>query len=205
MRVLIFGDSIAQGFWDKSGGWVDRLRAHYAEQYFSGQSYDPPTVFNLGVSSNSSNDLLLRLYNEASVRDDGQELVVVIAIGINDARIKGDTPYSSPDKFRDNIKQLLEQALKLANNVLVVGCTACNESLTKPVAWGETSYTNDRIWEFEAELRDVCNSQNVPHVALFESFNGNSYLLHDGLHPNSDGHELIYNLVLKELDSLIAA
>jgi lysophospholipase L1-like esterase len=26
MIVLVFGDSIAQGYWDSEGGWVERLR-----------------------------------------------------------------------------------------------------------------------------------------------------------------------------------
>lgn len=31
VRVLVFGDSITQGFWGTRGGWVDKLRQHYDE------------------------------------------------------------------------------------------------------------------------------------------------------------------------------
>lgn len=33
MRVLVFGDSITQGFWDTEGGWVERLRKYYDQYY----------------------------------------------------------------------------------------------------------------------------------------------------------------------------
>lgn len=60
MRVLVFGDSITQGFWDLDGGWVARLRRTYDKQMIEGVNDDPPSLFNLGVSGDSSDDIVTR-------------------------------------------------------------------------------------------------------------------------------------------------
>jgi lysophospholipase L1-like esterase len=49
VRVLVFGDSIAQGFWDSEGGWVERLRKHYNSLALEDlKSNQQPEIFNLG-------------------------------------------------------------------------------------------------------------------------------------------------------------
>src|SRR6266446_3620690 len=70
MRALVFGASITQGFWDTEGGWVNRLRRHYDSQVIKGlhpeENY--PTVFNLGISGDSTKGVLKRFNNEAKAR-----------------------------------------------------------------------------------------------------------------------------------------
>lgn len=34
MKILVFGDSITQGYWATNGGWVDMLKTHYHKGYF---------------------------------------------------------------------------------------------------------------------------------------------------------------------------
>ncbi len=87
MRVLVFGDSITQGFWDVDGGWVSRIRKTYDQKAIDTDDYDQPTIFNMGVSGNSSDDVLVRFDNETKVRAN-EELSFVFAIGVNDARTK---------------------------------------------------------------------------------------------------------------------
>lgn len=46
MRVLVFGDSITQGYWDTEGGWVKRIRSHYdLLQITDLNGRDEPTIF----------------------------------------------------------------------------------------------------------------------------------------------------------------
>ncbi len=87
MRVLVFGDSITQGFWDMEGGWVSRIRKHYDQQMIYDADNDLPSIFNLGVSADSSDDVLVRFENETKVRAT-EEIAFIIAIGVNDARTK---------------------------------------------------------------------------------------------------------------------
>ncbi len=42
MHIIVFGDSIAQGFWDKKGGWVQRLREVFDEKMLLALSASDP-------------------------------------------------------------------------------------------------------------------------------------------------------------------
>lgn len=80
---------MAQGFYDLEGGWVARVNQHYQREAVSGRRVDPPTLFNLGVSGDESADLLKRLRPETVARQwPGEELTVILAIGLNDARLQ---------------------------------------------------------------------------------------------------------------------
>lgn len=207
MRVLIFGDSIAQGFWDIEGGWVSRIRKYYDQQMIDGIDNDPPTIFNLGVSGNSSGDVLARFEGETEARAT-EELAFVIAVGVNDARIKAGVNYSDTNLYRQNLGEILKLAKQYSNKVLFVGLTPCVEERSNPVSWGNTGYTNNRIKEFDDTLRKFCKENQVPFVEVFEKFakaEAENELLPDSLHPNDKGHQLIADLVKPKLQELLRA
>jgi len=205
MRILIFGDSVTQGFWDIDGGWVDRLRRSYDQLYFDGTNDDPPTVFNLGVSGDSSNELVLRFEPEIKARQN-QEVAIVVAIGVNDSRSHGDKMFSNTKTYRSNLEQLLTTAQKYTKQILFVGLTPCVDSRTNPTAWGNTCYSNERLSEFDNELQSFCRESSVDFVDVLDTFRAEQEkreLLPDGLHPNGDGHKLIADLVKPNLDQLL--
>ena len=117
MRVLIFGDSITQGFWDVDGGWVSRIRKQYDQTVVNTDDYDQPTIFNLGVSGNSSDDVLARFDSETKVRAT-EELAFVIAIGVNDARTKAGVDYSDTNRYRQNLSEILKLANQYSSKIL---------------------------------------------------------------------------------------
>lgn len=205
MRVLIFGDSITQGFWDIEGGWVSRIRKHYDQQMIDGTDNDPPTIFNLGVSGNSSDDVLARFENETKARAT-EELAFVVAIGVNDARTKASVNYSDPTRYRQNLSEILRLAKQYSSKMLFVGLTPCVEERSNPVSWGDTGYTNGRIKEFDDILRKFCQESQVPFVEVYKPFakaEAESELLPDSLHPNDKGHKLIADLVTPGLFELL--
>lgn len=205
MRVLVFGDSITQGFWDIDGGWVSRLRKYYDQQMIDGKDDDPPTIFNLGVSGNSSDDVLARFENETKVRAT-EDSAFVIAIGVNDARTKASVNYSDTNRYKQNLSEILKLAKKYTSKVLFVGLTPCVEERSNPVSWGDTGYTNGRIKEFDNTLREFCEENQVAFVEVFEPFvkaESETELLPDSLHPNDRGHQLIADLVMPKLKQLL--
>lgn len=209
MRILIFGDSITQGFWDTEGGWVERLIREYNAETLKDLDGDWFEIFNLGISGDTTDGLINRIEAETKARVlKGEEPILVIALGINDSRSHGSENVSTPKKYGQNLEILLQKARTFTDKVLFVGCTACEDKLTDPVAWGDTHYTNDRIWEFERTLRSFCAASNVPLVTLLEEFQEvqkRKNLLTDGLHPNDAGHEMIAKMVKPELQRLIAS
>ncbi len=208
MRVLVFGDSITQGFWDSKGGWVNRLRKHYDERQLRDLEHDTePTIFNLGVSGDRIASLLWRFENETMARLGREEQIAcVFAIGINDTYLEGKDPVASPDIYQESLNELLNKAKKFTDRILFVGMSPCDEAKTTPVAWRDITYTNERILEFEQVLKKFCEDNDLPYVQIFEKFQAKQKeqeLFADGLHPNDAGHQLIAELVKPALESLI--
>jgi lysophospholipase L1-like esterase len=205
MRVLVFGDSITQGFWDVEGGWVARIRRHYDQQIIDGTNNDPPTIFNLGVSGDSSDDVLARFESETKARAK-EELAFVIAIGVNDARTRASVNFSDTNRYKHNLSEILKLAKQYSNKILFVGLTPCVEERSNPVSWGDTGYTNDRIKEFDNTLRQFCEENQLSFVEVFQPFakaQSGTELLPDSLHPNDEGHQLIADLVKPSLEELL--
>ena len=95
MRILVFGDSITQGFWDMRGGWVQRFasKVHQAslDNMLHGDGKGYIEVFNLGISGDTSEGVIGRLKQEVEARrtDDKSE-IIILSIGINDSVLKSD-------------------------------------------------------------------------------------------------------------------
>lgn len=205
MRVLIFGDSITQGFWDVDGGWVARLRKDYDQLAVKADDYNQPTIFNLGVSGDSSDDILRRIESETKARAT-EELAFIFAVGVNDSRIKAGVNYSEIDRYKHNLSEILKLARQYSGKVLFIGLTPCVDERSNPVSWGDTGYTNDRIKEFDTALREFCKDSQLPFVEVYEPFakaEAETELLPDSLHPNDNGHQLIAELVKPKLEELL--
>jgi lysophospholipase L1-like esterase len=205
MRVLVFGDSIAQGFWDAEGGWVGRIRKAYDEQTIREQNYSLPVVFNLGVSADRSAHVLKRFEPETTARlGINEKLAFVIAIGTNDACVEAGKTRSSPAKYKQNTTAIVQRAQKYSSKILLVELTPCDETKTTPVSWGNYAYHNADIRRLNQVLAEIAAEQNVPLVPVFDAFSGKEkQLLPDGLHPNAKGHELIAGFVRPRLDDIL--
>lgn len=200
-RILIFGDSIAYGAWDKEGGWVQRLRKFLDEKNLTDPNFYC-LVYNLGIPGNTSEDLLERFESETKQRlKEGEETTIVFAIGINDSQFihsKGD--HRVPiDKFGNNIQRLIDYAQKYSSKIAFLGLTPVDEEKTTPIQWNpDKSYKNEYIEKYNLEIRKVCEENRIYFIEIFEKLKDLNYLelLEDGLHPNSKGHEKIFEIVI---------
>ena len=64
-RWLVFGDSIVSGFFDTCGGWVDRLKHDQMMKFIRDGA--GVKVFDLGISGQTSKDLLARIEGEVAL------------------------------------------------------------------------------------------------------------------------------------------
>jgi acyl-CoA thioesterase-1 len=210
MRVLVFGASVTQGFWDTEGGWVQRLRKHYDEMQVKNWSNETPTIFNLGVSGDSTTEILKRVENETLARQTERGLAFIFSVGINDSFVGGDGKINlTPEQYAENYRQIISIAKKYSDKIMLLGLQYCDESKTRPVAWVDIHYTNGRISQFDQKAREIAEENKIPYLDLYELFrerfeNGES-IYQDGLHPNNDGHQLIFELVQPALDKLLRA
>jgi lysophospholipase L1-like esterase len=208
MRVLVFGDSIVYGKYDSQGGWVDRLKTVYADRQLADPGEDTPSVYNLGVEGETTRRLTARLPREVVTRrnhwEDETDFAFVFAIGINDSLItdNGDF-FSSPEQYRHDLYELYDTAKLFCRKLLFVGLTPVEDDNPR-----NQYYRSARVWEFEQVLRDVAREKSLPMVRLFERFDHGKeeeFLYANGLHPNDEGHRLIYDAVEPELQKLLAA
>jgi lysophospholipase L1-like esterase len=204
-RILIFGDSIAWGAWDIKGGWANRLRSELDKSEL-GRPDKHIQAYNLGISGDTSGGVLERLENEIKARiPASKEISIIISIGANDTQyIKSENRVrTSPEKFRENIERLIEISGKYSQEILFLGLTPVQEEKTIPIPWSpDKSYNNERIREYNKILEEICGKKEIPFLELISLFEkrGKESLLFDGLHPNSKGHELIFQEVIKSLE-----
>jgi len=200
-RILIFGDSITYGAWDTMrGGWADRLKVFCMERELENPEFDY-SVYNLGISGDNSEDLLKRFEFEIKQRleeDDG--IINIIAVGVNDSQFV----YSKnnfrilPDKFKNNLKKVVDLSKKFSSKMIFVGLAPVDELKTSPIPWNiDKAYKNEYISNYNKIIKSICQENDVYFIDMFNEFNKIDYkkLLEDGLHPNSEGHRKMFEIV----------
>jgi len=201
-KILIFGDSIAYGAWDtEKGGWVQRIKSFLDEETLS-ESENEYRIYNLGVSGNTTEDLLERFEFETKQRlkEDDEELIFIFAIGVNDSQFihsKNGLRFS-PEEYEDNLNELLNLAKKFSLKIIFIGLTPIDETKTTPIPWDtDKSYKNEYINKFNDILRKFCKEKKIYFIEIFERLIERDYqnLLEDGLHPNSEGHKKVFEIV----------
>jgi len=208
MRVLVFGESSVQGFWDSQGGWVARLQRYYDERQVKDLSKELPRVMNLGISGANTQAMLDRFDNETKARQNPKGVSFVISTGGNSSMKEGDSYVSTPEIYEGQIKVLIDKAKQYSDKIMFVGLCPFDDSKTNPVPWGEYYFTNERRKMFDDITAKACKQEDVPFVQVFEKFGNKLHediLAHDAMHPNDKGHQLIFELVRSELDRLLEA
>ncbi|MCD6279715.1 hypothetical protein J7J26_03010 [Candidatus Micrarchaeota archaeon] len=199
-QILIFGDSIAYGAWDKEGGWVQRLKKFLDKKDLTDPNFYC-LVYNLGVSGNNSKDLLERFEFETKQRlKENEETIIIFAIGVNDSQfVHSERNHRVPiNKFKDNIQKLIKLTQKFSSKIIFVGLTPVDETKTTPIPWStDKSYKNEYIQKYNETIKNICDENKIYFIEIFEKLKEMSYqeLLEDGLHPNSEGHQKIFEIV----------
>lgn len=205
-KVLAFGASIVYGAWDKEGGWVTRIRKDLDKK-----SIDEPnkyyfTTYNLGVSGETAKDILGRIEFESSsrIREEG-DTIILLSLGTNDTLVDNGTkkPKTNAVDFRNNIIKLIEKARSIASMIVFIGLSPIDESKMCPIPWMQNfSLLNKYVKEYDKITKDVCKEMGIRYLSVYDKFVEKDYrkLLEDGLHPNTKGHELIFEIVKEYLE-----
>lgn len=197
MNICVFGDSITYGAYDPiNGGWVNLLR-NYFEKKFEGEV----ETYNLGISGDTTEGLLKRMENELIPREPE---IIVVSIGINDTQyIYSQNDYLVTfDQFQKNIKDIWEIAKKFTSKIIFLGLTAVDERKTTPISWNtDKAYKNERVEIFNKFIRDFCHKNHLPFIEVNNLLSEQD--LDDGLHPNTKGHQKIFEKVRPVVEQLM--
>ena len=199
--MLFFGDSITYGAWDLEGGWVQRLRKLLDEKQIKNTEEYYYMVYNLGIDGGDSTKLLEHFEDETRRRLwPGEETIIIFSTGANDALIEIDKGKNrtSINIFKKNIEKLIEKADKFTKKVIFVGTVPHEESKTNPVSWDENiSYKNKDLKKYNETIKDVCSKKKVSFIDVFNKLNNKDFIktLDDGVHPNSEGHKIMFEII----------
>lgn len=204
--AVFFGDSVCEGAYDGGGGWVDRVKRYWLKAWIDQRTETRLRCFNLGVSGDSSKEIISRLYPEASKRMiNREEGIIFLATGLNDSQLVLGKPRVTIGQYKANLLDLVGRSSELANTVILVGPNPVDESKVKPlILHPEWSFTNQRVENYSFVVKEACLETGAEYVDILSLFRMKQWreLLHDGLHPNSAGHVLIarkINTVIRRL------
>jgi len=204
MIYLVFGDSITYGNWDLEGGWVGRLRKYLDHISINSNFERYYEIYNLGVSGDTSRGVLERFERETKVRFEKDEITLVFAIGINDSLFFNAEKHFkvTPEEFSENAKKIIEISREYTPRILFIGLTPVDEQKVDPIPWRpESSYKNEYIEKYNQLLKEICQVEKVVFINLLEKLGVDNFVdnLIDGVHPNSEGHQKIFEIAIKSL------
>jgi lysophospholipase L1-like esterase len=186
-RLIALGDSITLGHWDESGGWLAHVRRKSDERVLASEREEYATVYNLGISSDTSRHVLGR-YRSSAVSE-----------GTTDHLVE-------PPEFEANMRALITLARQDASRrVLVVGPTPVDESKTRPVTFRlQREYRLDFIEQYNEIARATAAGLGVPFADLFAALRPHDghWQEWDGVHLNSSAHGRVAEFVDAKLRKL---
>ena len=188
--LCIFGDSITYGYDDlENSGWVNRLR-----NYTDNEIRKCINIYNLGIPGINTDDLLKRVESECKFR---KPTIIVFAIGINDSRYNDEYGACVPiDRFCDNLNRLIDISKKYTSKIVFIGLTNVNEenTISSNRDW---NYSNQNVTKYDKKIEAVAMEKNVRYISLFDKLDKKD--LSDGLHPDANGHEKMFQIILPKM------
>jgi acyl-CoA thioesterase-1 len=210
MRIVIFGDSISQGFHDtEMGGWANRLFTELMRREVeSGHTYNISGV-NLGISGDTTEDVLNRIRTESEARlckypTDTFD-VLLLAIGVNDSQFAMDTGEHKiqVEETVKNIENIISETADLYGRVVLVGIAPVFDERIQPMAWKPThGYSNAAIVTYNEAIRAFAEKHNLLFIDMDGVYDDPGACLPDGIHPNAAGHQMMFERIKTELEAV---
>lgn len=213
-QIFILGASSVYGVGAEHDGWGDLVKA-----YMHGKLYAPDglgeacEVFNF-AKAGSTVEFVADTFPwicQNYLRD-GAELTTLISVGGNDAKAVNapDNYVCTPEAFREKITNLCSVLKAQSKHVIFVSNGYVDETKVspKPSPFGDGNvsyFTNERRGQFNAITKEVCEAMGFEFVAVDCDKDTwiSKYLYKDGLHPNQEGYQLVFEAVRPKLDAVL--
>jgi lysophospholipase L1-like esterase len=199
-KILVFGDSIVYGKWDKLGGWVARLRK-FIDRKYNLKGTNNYQVYNLGIPGEVLPQLENRLAKELKLRiNSGENNLIIIAEGVNDGNPENwsrgkTTTKKELGKFVTSLSKLVNSHSK----VVYLGLAPVNEERLTMFS----GFTSKNTLIYNQHIKRLCLKHKIPFIDVHDPLLAKGYqeTIIDGVHPNSKGHEIIVKQVIDYLES----
>jgi lysophospholipase L1-like esterase len=205
--IYVFGDSITYGAWDMgTAGWTAKFRNYLDARH------DEPTYYfyPLGIHGETTDGLTKRFTNEfeARRRHDDTSYTFIFAYGANDATWLTDQERfkTKIEDFDSNLTNTINQAKELNAQIFLLEITPVNEQYSANLVARNKSCLNEYVDQYNECLQLVAESTSTVLIKINKAFHDEGLekvLVKDGLHPTQAGHEVIFQKVKTEIDSLL--
>ncbi len=200
LRVIAFGDSLVYGFGDPvRGGWVEQLRLHWMG------SQPGHVLYNLGVRGDGIKQVGDRLQAEFQQRGElrnKQPDLMLLSVGVNDSARLGRRDgknFTEFEQFTLQLAELLDQAQRLCP-VMFIGMVPVDEA--KMPFLDCLHFNHDDQYRYKEATKLACQIRDIPYLDTFEIWSQhgkswiNNHLCEDGLHPNTQGYEVLFQEII---------
>lgn len=201
MHIIVFGDSIAQGFFDtETGGWVTLLSSFLQKKTIDSDFETYSAVFNQSISGESTVEITSRFKNEINSRlESDDKNVIIFAGGINDAKrlLPSKELYVSVEETVSSVRNFIEMAKEITPHVYAVGSIRVNEEIT--TQFENDTFQNADIEEYDQAIEKCVGECGVKFIPMSDLLKLEHLV--DGLHPNAEGHRQIFKRVKEALEA----
>ncbi|MCL2676759.1 MAG: GDSL-type esterase/lipase family protein [Streptococcaceae bacterium] len=185
MKIVIFGDSITNGYY-RIGPSATTLLKDGIEQL------NPEIEVTLkGINGQTTADGLQRMDDILEQHADK----VLMFFGANDAAYY--VPITSVD-YEKNLCQMVEKIGK--DKVILMTSPYCNETL------GDGTRKNSYVIRYVSQSKQVAQKYDLPLIDVYQAMinqkNPDSWLQSDGLHFSEWGYENLARLIVATLEDL---
>lgn len=199
MKILVFWDSIWYGKRWVNWWRISLLRKDIDQEYNLWNDCANIQVYNLCIPWETALRMQTRFEQELLMRIDTSERnLVLLAIGVNDCHQHPWIQWFQTPKgdFQQSIKHMLETAQINNCTVWILGLLPANKE--------RVDFVNDDIVLYDSYLKEIAthlwceyhhNFSNMPDAYLSS--------LWDGIHPNNEWHQMIYDSVKSFIQKLI--
>lgn len=178
--IVFLGDSITDG-------------------YDTNKYYRDYKVYNRGITSDTSADLLDRLQSTCLIM---QPKIIVLLIGINNLGVNTDLLYNDTER-------ILQEIFKANSDtqVIVQSLYPLNKTTSDKFTGYQGTIDNAMVDEYNKRLLTLCNRYCCYYVDMNKELadaKGDFDIKYtsDGLHPNKEGYKVITNKLKPLINSL---
>ena len=192
--IVFLGASTCFGIGDTiGGGFVGRFKTWYEN---STEEQETHKVYNLGIPGDGIKDMLDRISELQKRKPD----LVILHPGCNDImrEFSLQTDFKSGyDIYSESLEKLLIQIPKFST-LQVISQLPIDQLRTTPVYWAEHYYQESDVIQLAKLTKSKCKELGISHIDLFSDWESKEYKLflsEDGLHPNENGHEYVFQKI----------
>lgn len=205
-QIFFIGASAVYGVGGDKGGVADLTKIEiHQKMYGSGGigEENGHEIYNLAVPGATSANIIERLDRGVKSRNKGRNVITLFSGGSNDTKNLSDPSDTSKDsQYRQNAMTIIQKLKEISDQVIIFGLTPVDETKTNPRVHADGTkvyFFNENRKRLESILMEVAKENSLQAIPLFDDAMQNHWinncLYADGLHPNTAGHQWIYDRI----------